>query len=749
MVPSRGRIVSLACVLAMTVIRAPGATAQTGVRVWGDHTYDVRVPDDTFVEIVAGGEFGIARRSDGTVVAWGDTYFKIPTLPAGVSVVQIAAGYGTAALLTNEGSIVPLGAVSEAPTLPRGLVYTQVAAGADFLAALRSDGEVVVWDCYPDICEIPRLPPGTTYVQLTAGFEHLAALRSDGVVVAWGGNHFHQCDVTPPEAGLEYRAVYGGAGATVALRSDGRIVTWGEITPVPDLPRGLTYVDVRLGSSGWHAFARRSDGVWVGWGYPPLSTIPDPPGGLSYVDITSSWDNSWALRSDGTIFVWGSSDYGQLDSPAARPDGVTYTQVSAGTDSTLTLRSDGAITAIPPGSTNPPTGHDFVAIAAGNAHYLALRKDGTIAAWGNNQHGQCDVPPLPPNTAYVEISAGSYYSVARRSDGNVVAWGTNQFGQCNVPRLPTGLAYTAIDAGGDFIGSAVHTVALRSDGSAVAWGNNVVLQCDIPPLPPGLAYVQVSAGAYHTLLVRSDGVLVAVGGNSYGQCNVPPLPPGVTYVQASGGWEHSAALRSDGTIVAFGRDNAEQCEVPPLPAGLRFLDVSAGHSRTVARYAGCATCYAPFCLGDDGGRSVRCPCANYGELGRGCDNSAATGGAMLAAAGSADPDRVVLTSTHEIPNALSIFVQGRAVRSSPAAFGDGAICIGDGFLRLGSKTAAAGTAIYPATGDASIRRRSSLQGDPILPGTFRYYQVFYLDPSSTFCRPSSRFNASNAVMIAW
>jgi hypothetical protein len=179
------------------------------------------------------------------------------------------------------------------------------------------------------------------------------------------------------------------------------------------------------------------------------------------------------------------------------------------------------------------------------------------------------------------------------------------------------------------------------------------------------------------------------------------------------------------------------------------VEVSAGHGRTVARYEGCATCYAAFCLGDTGSRSVRCPCGNYGVSGRGCDNSAATGGAQLSVHGSVEPDRVVLSASGVIPNALSLFLQGRSVLEPPVLFGDGAGCIGGRLVRIGSKTAVAGSTSYPGNGDLSIHDRSAALGDPIEPGSFRYYQVLYPDPSASFCRAPSRFNASNAVMVAW
>src|SRR5258708_37612356 len=64
----------------------------------------------------------------------------------------------------------------------------------------------------------------------------------------------------------------------------------------------------------------------------------------------------------------------------------------------------------------------------------------------------------------------------------------------------------------------------------------------------------------------------------------------------------------------------------------------------------------PFCFGDHS-LPTPCPCGNFGHPGRGCDNSAHTGGAILTARGATNPDWVVLASSGELPSAVSIFLQ--------------------------------------------------------------------------------------------
>jgi Regulator of chromosome condensation (RCC1) repeat len=250
-----------------------------------------------------------------------------------------------------------------------------------------------------------------------------------------------------------------------------------------------------------------------------------------------------------------------------------------------------------------PTGSadTYLQVSAGAVHTLALRNDGTIAAWGDNVHGQCDVPALPVGLTYVEVAAGGYMgidwnggaewttgvSVARVSDGTIVQWG---FVTDSVPALPFGLSYVEVAAG------SAHILARRSDGSVVAWGSNDDGQCDVPVLPLGLTFSEISAGGSqwtliddtwahpnfwggpsgHSVARLSDGSIVQWGSATG---SVPALPSGLGYVEVSTGGKHTVARRSDGSVVQWGRVSAR---VPVLASGLSYVSLDAGAVHTVA-----------------------------------------------------------------------------------------------------------------------------------------------------------------------
>jgi len=160
--------------------------------------------------------------------------------------------------------------------------------------------------------------------------------------------------------------------------------------------------------------------------------------------------------------------------------------------------------------------------------------------------------------------------------------------------------------------------------------------------------------------------------------------------------------------------------------------------------------FAAICPGDNTAFPP-CPCGNTGMTNRGCDNSAATGGALLIASGNTTPDTVVLTSSFELPSVLSIFLQGQANIFPGVVFGDGVRCVNGTLKRLYTHNASGGIVSAPVGTDLSITARSAALGDTINPGEMRHYQVYYRDPVLTFCPAptGNSWNVSSWISITW
>jgi hypothetical protein len=158
----------------------------------------------------------------------------------------------------------------------------------------------------------------------------------------------------------------------------------------------------------------------------------------------------------------------------------------------------------------------------------------------------------------------------------------------------------------------------------------------------------------------------------------------------------------------------------------------------------------PYCFGDGTG-SVPCPCNNFGTAGHGCATSQNSAGALLLASGTTSPDTLVLTSSGELPTAFSIMLEAQNDFANPVVFGDGLRCVGGVFKRLYSVSAVGGVAVFPPSGALSISAQSAAKGDPIIPGSVRRYQVYFRDPSPTFCPTpiGNGFNVGNAQRVLW
>jgi Tol biopolymer transport system component len=167
-----------------------------------------------------------------------------------------------------------------------------------------------------------------------------------------------------------------------------------------------------------------------------------------------------------------------------------------------------------------------------------------------------------------------------------------------------------------------------------------------------------------------------------------------------------------------------------------------------------ATGFTSIC--DPGVGSVAaCPCGNAAAgPGRGCDNSAATGGSMISASGIAylSIDSLVFSSDGEPPGALSILVQGNTVLAHGVVYGQGVRCVGGTTKRLFTKTASGGSMTAPdlGAGDPTVSARSAALGEVIQPGRSRWYLVYYRDPIVLGgCPASSTFNATQTGQITW
>jgi alpha-tubulin suppressor-like RCC1 family protein len=119
-----------------------------------------------------------------------------------------------------------------------------------------------------------------------------------------------------------------------------------------------------------------------------------------------------AVKSDGTVWTWGSARYGALGNGVDDPN------------------NDYLVPIVVQGVSNP------IMVTAGYMFSIALMQDHTLMAWGNNSEGEIGdgtttnrLTPVavPGIDQVVWVSAGWTHVVAIRADGTVWVWGANNW----------------------------------------------------------------------------------------------------------------------------------------------------------------------------------------------------------------------------------------------------------------------------------------------------------------------------------
>jgi len=340
----------------------------------------------------ANGMFVLSLRSDGTVWGWGENGFhqlgdlpqsssfapvQIHGLPPGI--VQVAAGSTHGVALAADGSVWTWGAGGLGYPVPPGGSPTphqvpglsgvkQVAAGIGFTVALRSNGEVWTWGANTagqlgdgtytsrDTPARNLAPYGIT--QVSAG-GYYALARRPGSVWAWGGNDYGQL----------------GNGST-AVKSATPVIVDRRTQNATQIVAGLL-----------HAFAVDPDGSLWAWGSnlrgelglgtvgPAAVRTPQKVPGLAGVtQLAAGSGQSMALRSDGTLLVWGYEHFG------LRGDGIPRdnsslpvpTPVTTVSGVTRIALSEGTVLVLAPVKIMPNVVGQLGASALGQLHALGL-----------------------------------------------------------------------------------------------------------------------------------------------------------------------------------------------------------------------------------------------------------------------------------------------------------------------------------------------------------------------------------------
>lgn len=291
------------------------------------------------------------------------------------------------------------------------------------------------------------------------------------------------------------------------------------------------------------------------------------------VAVAAGDSHALALKNDGTVWAWGSNQYGQLG------DGTTTDRSAPVQVSDLS---------------------DVRAVAAAGEHNLALKRDGTVWAWGDNHIGQLgDGSPFGDASTSVQtapvrvtglsgvtaIAAGISHSMALLPDGTVWAWGRGY----RSPAPVSGISgATAIAAGFQ------HGLAIRTDGTVWAWNDWLPRPQQVADLS-GVWAVSTGSMARGSLALLDNGTVWAWGFNlmQLGVLSAPfevTGPTAVTAIAAAADDHWSYVVQEDGSVWTWRLDMATQLQDPSdsrqIPTPVRDISgarqVATGSRLTVA-----------------------------------------------------------------------------------------------------------------------------------------------------------------------
>jgi alpha-tubulin suppressor-like RCC1 family protein len=296
-------------------------------------------------------------------------------------------------------------------TFAGGTNWKQVSSGSSYIAAIKTDGTLWTWgsgsngqlgnaDTADRSTPVTTFSGGTNWKQVSCGSIHTAAIKTDGTLWTWGfgsvlGNAVISGDRSTPvttfAGGTNWKQVSCGYNNTAAIKTDGTLWTWGS---------GL--------------YGQLGNGVTTGDRSTPVTTFS---GGTNWKQVSTGGYQTAAIKTDGTLWTWGSGRLGILG------NGVTITTVNISTPVTTFA-----------GGTN------WKQVSCGYSHTAAIKTDGTLWVWGraensgklgnaNTADRSTPVTTFAGGTNWKQVSCKRSHTAAIKTDGTLWTWGNGTNGR--------------------------------------------------------------------------------------------------------------------------------------------------------------------------------------------------------------------------------------------------------------------------------------------------------------------------------
>jgi len=363
----------------------------------------------------------------GNTVTTGNISTPITTFAGGTNWKQVSTGYLYSAAIKTDGTLWTWGygssgRLGNASVANRSTPVTTFAGGTNWkqvdasisnhTAAIKTDGTLWTWGfantgklgngatatSIQISTPITTFAGGTNWKQVSCGNNNVAGVKTDGTLWIGGSNGTMELGinatgnrstpVTTFAGGTNWKQVSCGRFFTAAIKTDGTLWTWGggsngklgngattnASTPITTFAGGTNWKQVSARMS--HTAAIKTDGTLWTWGYnlnmnlginatgnrsTPVTTFA---GGTNWKQVSSGGYHTAAIKTDGTLWTWGSAANGRLGNAfpfnnVSTPimtffGGTNWKQVSSGGQNTTAIRTNEDPTSIVVAPAPPP-----------------------------------------------------------------------------------------------------------------------------------------------------------------------------------------------------------------------------------------------------------------------------------------------------------------------------------------------------------------------------------------------------------
>ena len=199
---------------------------------------------------------------------------------------------------TNTNRLIPV------TTFSGGTTWKQVSCGGKRTAAIKTDGSLWTWgfnnhgqlgvnDTTDRSTPVTTFAGGNNWKQVSSGYIHTAAIKTDGSLWVWGNGvrlgtgdtTTRNTPVTTFAGGTNWKSLSGGSGHTAAIKTDGSLWTWG------------------VNSSGQLGINNTATIV---------TAVTTFAGGTNWKSVSGGGGHTAAIKTDGSLWIWGQGTSGQL-----------------------------------------------------------------------------------------------------------------------------------------------------------------------------------------------------------------------------------------------------------------------------------------------------------------------------------------------------------------------------------------------------------------------------------------------------